>query len=144
LPQLGAVQAPTWSPDGSSIALQSQGQIYTIHPDGSSLERQTRISQGAGLPVWSPDGRQIAFFRNLGHTGGATGELWVMSSNGSHLRRRYSQNTYFGPSTGPVWSPDGRYIVFIRHSSITIIDANGRHLQVLVMGGLAPAWQPVP
>jgi dipeptidyl aminopeptidase/acylaminoacyl peptidase len=148
VPHLVAPFRPTWSPNGSSIALQSQGQICTIHPDGSVLKRLTRFAgapgDGAGNPVWSPDGRRIAFFRDLGHRGGATGELWVMSSNGSHVRRPYIQNTYFGPSTGPAWSPDGKYIVFIRHSGISIIDANGGHLHVLVSLGEAPAWQPVP
>lgn len=130
------------------------GSLDVINPDGSGLRRLIRFSQGAGNPVWSPDGRRIAFFRSVGHPGGSTGELWVMSANGSHPRRVYTQSMYFSePANGPVWSPDGTHIVFDSNRptkdiqtfyGISVIDANGGHLHVLVSSGEEPAWRPVP
>jgi Tol biopolymer transport system component len=77
-----------------------------------------------------------------------------MSSNGSHLRRLYTQPSYFAePDNGPLWSPDGEHIVFDSNRptkaiqtfyGISVIDANGGHLHVLETSGEEPAWQPVP
>jgi TolB protein len=149
LPELGGATGPSWSPDGMSIAFQSHDQLYSIHPDGSALRPLTQLSRAAP-PIWSPDGRHIAFITTEGHPGGGNGEVWVMNSNGSHLKRVYRARTPLGePTNGPAWSPDGKYIAFEVHQAIpyglTVIDANGGHLHVLVdSGGEAPRWQPVP
>jgi serine/threonine protein kinase len=55
-------RCPQWSPDGSQIAFCSvrsgKRQIWTIKPDGSSLEMRTDApGNGARLPIWLPDGR---------------------------------------------------------------------------------------
>jgi serine/threonine protein kinase/sugar lactone lactonase YvrE len=57
-------RCPRWSPDGSQIAFCSvrtgKRQIWTIKPDGSSLERRTDApGDGARLPIWLPDGRVL-------------------------------------------------------------------------------------
>jgi Tol biopolymer transport system component len=56
---------PRWSPDGSRIAFYSNRggkyEIWTIHADGSQLERVAAISdRKAYHPIWSPDGRWLA------------------------------------------------------------------------------------
>ncbi|MCE5207785.1 MAG: S9 family peptidase [Chloroflexi bacterium] len=58
--------APSWSPDGETIAFLStrseKPQIFTISARCGEAIRLTQIKQGAGSgPVWSPDGKQIAF-----------------------------------------------------------------------------------
>jgi len=53
----------TWSPDGQRIAFYSDRsgayETWTIHSDGSGLERLTSLS-AANFPVWSPDGTRLA------------------------------------------------------------------------------------
>jgi TolB protein len=55
---------PSWSPDGSKMAVArwtTPWGIYTINADGSG-EKLLFSSQVARAPVWSPDGSQIAFY----------------------------------------------------------------------------------
>lgn len=55
---------PSWSPDGSKLAVArwtTPWGIYTINADGSG-EKLLFSSNVARAPVWSPDGSQIAFY----------------------------------------------------------------------------------
>jgi Tol biopolymer transport system component len=98
--------APSWSPDGRTLAFQRDGRIWAIRADG---ERERRIGGGAraGAPAWSPDGRYIAFLRAdlmMGATESwSLGSVWVMRSDGrcpDVLRRELG---YFGYGR-PSWS----------------------------------------
>ena len=58
-------RGPAWSPDGKRIAFYSNRafryEIWSIHPDGSSLTQVTRgLGEGIGYPTWSPDGSMLA------------------------------------------------------------------------------------
>jgi hypothetical protein len=79
------------------------GPFYTIHVDGSGLQR---ITNGID-PVWSPDGRQIAFVRWEEPRG-----VWVVDVDSGNEWRTFdwSETRY------PSWSPDGSQIVFTRQS----------------------------
>ncbi|MGB9872617.1 MAG: VWA domain-containing protein [Anaerolineae bacterium] len=51
---------PAWSPDGSTIAFASQGEIMLMNPDGSNI----RTLPGPGWefrPAWSPDGSRLVY-----------------------------------------------------------------------------------
>ena len=55
---------PIWSPDGSKIALFSDGHLAVMDADGSNLTRLAFISDWGDEwvpPAWSPDGSKIAF-----------------------------------------------------------------------------------
>ena len=65
-----------------------------------------------------------------------------MSPGGGHLRRLRAGG-------GPRWSPDGRWIVFVRamareRSGIAIMRADGSHLRTLTRGPWngSPVWSP--
>jgi Dipeptidyl peptidase IV (DPP IV) N-terminal region len=121
------------------LAFDSQGQIYTINPDGSSL---TALAVGV-YPRWSPHGQRIAYERG--------GDIWVMRSNGSHQHRI----TTLGDATQPAWSASGRRIVFVRlfghpqdGGNIWVMRRDGANRHALThrvgpCGNSYPTWSPV-
>ncbi|HYD14135.1 MAG TPA: amidohydrolase family protein [Allosphingosinicella sp.] len=97
------------SPDGSTIAFDLLGDIYTM-PIGGGTPR--RISSGLAFdmqPRFSPDGRLIAFTSDRG--GGDN--IWVMNADGTGVRQITREN--FRLLNAPTWSPDGQYIAARKH-----------------------------
>lgn len=141
-----ASSLPTWSPDGNNIAFVSgdgrrlaltSGDIYVINVDGSS---ERRLAQNGTFPAWSPDGTQIAFVRNGPHWS-SDASIWIMSADGSHKRRLWSQSDEGGALS---WSPSGTTLAFTYNSEIYTIQADGQRLRRVTLAGdnLDPAWQP--
>ena len=63
---------PAWSPDGKTIAFGSYGRtsptsddLYTIHPDGSNIERITFDEKEKASPRWSADGKWLLYSARL-------------------------------------------------------------------------------
>lgn len=119
---------PSWSPDGTRIAFGgSRGDIWLINPDGSGKVNLTDTPPPLDEwgPAWSPDGAQIAFtVRAPNNLRG----LYVINRDGSN-RRNLRKHRLLMPF--PVWSPDGKYIVYNRiikikkYSQAFIIRVNG-------------------
>jgi dipeptidyl aminopeptidase/acylaminoacyl peptidase len=65
LTQSGKDSAPSWSPDGKTLAFLSgrdgTSQVYVISMEGGEAKKLTALSTGADLFKWSPDGKCIAF-----------------------------------------------------------------------------------
>jgi TolB protein len=102
---------PTWAPDGSAIAFESQREsppgVFVINVDGSGLRRITPDTMQGLQPSWSPDGTRIAF---AGYESGNE-NLYVVNVDGSGLRRLTLSERSVGPEF-PAWSPDGRFLAF--------------------------------
>jgi dipeptidyl aminopeptidase/acylaminoacyl peptidase len=82
--------SPSWSPDGSRIALQTaeggvNQEIYVMNADGSNRVRLTNDPRHDIGPVWSPDSRMLAFTRAASPDD--PGDIWVMNADGSDQRR---------------------------------------------------------
>ncbi len=75
--------AATWSPDGTELAFSANdenggnGQIYTVHADGTDQTLILANSNDDESPVWSPDGIEIAFY--------ASGAIDTISPDGSGI-----------------------------------------------------------
>jgi Tol biopolymer transport system component len=68
---------PTWSPDGKTLAFQSnlrgnRFEIYTIGLHGRGLRQVTHSETDVIQPAWRPDGKAIGFVRD--------GAIWISES----------------------------------------------------------------
>jgi hypothetical protein len=103
-------RAMSWSPDSKQVAYESGGLMVrdlkanTFH--SSSIGSNEQISEIS----WSPDGKQIAYIgvSGLGRNSPSTNELLIMNTDGTGNRRLTTEVGL------PVWSPDGKFIVFSR------------------------------
>ena len=98
--------------------------IYLADEDGSNVTRLTTTSVNS-YPAWSPDRRSLAFVRQP--------EVFVVSVDGSGLRRIWNQGRTWGPID---WSRDGSKIVFASFGSadsgIFVMNSDGSELTRLI------------
>jgi hypothetical protein len=93
---------PSWSPDGTEIAYDSNGSVFTILANGSGSPVNV-ISDGSSdsEPAWSPDGANIAYISG--------GQVDVKSSTPGGNSIIIHQGAH---DTCPTWSPDGTQIAY--------------------------------
>jgi Tol biopolymer transport system component len=156
----GYVSSAQYSPNGKQIVFEGaprgkrQDGIWTIHPDGSHLQRLSAPEKGGNYdeyPEWSPDGRHIAFRRCDIDTSyhGCSGDLFLMRADGS---RKHPIEEAAG---NPAFSPNGNRIALTDFggdcSDIYTITRAGSDPQVLTHNCPSldkwagqPSWQPIP
>ena len=162
VPFNGAASAPSWSPDGSRLAVAARrGETHPgigwLDPATGALTWLTR-NPFAGFwdaePDVSPDGSRIVFVRvrELQELGGTRNlaALFVVGADGTGLRRLTSWATDAGT---PAWSPDGTRIAFDsadhavgsaggRETRIELIRADGSNRVVLDQPAYSAAYWP--
>jgi Tol biopolymer transport system component len=124
-----------FSPDGRRLVFDGQpprGDVFdfdiqVIGVDGRGRRWLTHGPARDLEPRWSPDGKTIAFQRQYGDLGRRS--VWEISSRGGTPRR-----LTFGFS--PVWSRDGRRLLFARRtrrwgSDVYVMRADGQDPRLL-------------
>jgi TolB protein len=95
--RLGAAsELPAWSPDGKTLAFQSDGpghlEIYSVAVTGGAPQRLTNSPTDAIQPSWAPDGRTIAYSLD--------GAIWT-EAGGATKQLTSGQND----DSAPAWRP---------------------------------------
>jgi hypothetical protein len=90
---MGGAPILVWSPDGTRLAIDYGGDIYTVRADGSDL---TLVIHG-GSPNWSPDGSRIAYdFEDVSYPPGP--HLEIADADGKNIQE-------FGYARSGPWNP---------------------------------------
>ena len=100
--------APAWSPDGKTIAFESDAdigganperdmEVWTMNADGSGPRQLTHNALHDEGPAWSPNGTMLAYTSGPDNE---HGDIHVMTSSGRHLRRL---TTFAGLDESPDW-----------------------------------------
>jgi Tol biopolymer transport system component len=137
---------PVWSPDGGALAVRPTGKGNGDHIAVIDLRtgRRRPVTRG-GDPAWSPDGQWLAFTRFPREDGApislrvirtdGTGEHVVFEQNRDDMRRGPQYPSPGGWPRDPLWSPDGRRIVFTKHfqtgNTLWIVNTDGTGLRRL-------------
>ncbi|MBN2415487.1 TolB family protein [bacterium] len=103
----GRLEAPNWSPDGTTLIFNSDGLLYRISAGGGRPERiptgfAGRINNDHGI---SPDGRQLVI-SDQSETGSSL--IYTLPFAGGIPKRI----TPLGPSYWHGWSPDGKRLAY--------------------------------
>lgn len=143
-PQPAPTETP--SPLTCMIAFDSERdgnrEIYVMGPDGSDPVNLSNDPGDDHHPAWSPDGSQIAFVSSRSYEGEEGQYIFVMSADGSHLRRLTSNPN----SDFPDWSDDGSRIVYISNDDVWVMNADGSGQPVNLTNSpekdRQPLWSP--
>jgi Tol biopolymer transport system component/imidazolonepropionase-like amidohydrolase len=138
----GTNMAAALSPDGSTLAIDALGRIWTLPADGGEATALTDPFGDARQPTWSPDGQWIAF---QAYWDGDY-DIWVVGADGTGLSRLTS-----GPfdDREPHWSPDGSRVAFSSDRAGTYdlweVSSARREVRRITEGGgneYGPAYGP--
>jgi Tol biopolymer transport system component len=144
--ELLATTPPSWSPDGTRLAVASSGQLFVVDVEtGAVTEIGEKLNEQYVHPLtsasWSPDGTRIAFSNGV--------QVIVVNPDGTDPIVIGG-----GRDTGQIaWSPDGTRVAFSSVQGISVVSADGSDRRLVVDSGFDiesgvgltlthPAWSP--
>ena len=92
------IASAQWSPDGKEIISETtQGDLFTVRPDGSGLSLIHLQSKGFAFePDWSPDGTQIVFCMGIN----GQEDIYTANADGSNVKQVTDTPDF---ENGPDW-----------------------------------------
>ena len=99
--------APSWSPDGKSIAVGMSGSIWKVDPASGVAAELTYDRKYHSSPDWSPDGKWIIYTAD---DGGTTIQLGIVNVTTGQTSALTSDSFIY---TDPVFSPDGTRVAYV-------------------------------
>ncbi len=137
--------SPTLSPDGQTIAFNSDRDGGGIFVMGATGETPRRLTDSGFNPAWSPDGERLVYATELvlGPFGRTTiSSLWTVD-----VKTGESQQLFVGDAVQPNWSPSGQRIAYWN-----VVSSGQRDLFTVAIDGTDPVavtndpptdWNPV-
>ena len=109
-----AERAPSWSPDGKTVAYFSDkgGEYHLVleSQDGITAPRDVALPDPTFFytPTWSPDGKKLAYHDT--HL-----RLWVLDvASGKAVQADEDRYMFPDRSLNPSWSPDSKWLAYSR------------------------------
>lgn len=137
--------APSWSPDGNSLALSlskdGNAEIYVIDLASKKLRRLTNHWGIDTEPAWMPDGKSLVFTSDRG----GKPQIYRVELGGKRPQRLTFEGKY---NTRAAVSPDGESIAMIHLADgkfrVAVQDLETGNLRVLTKGVLdeSPSFAP--
>ena len=138
---------PVWAPDGRQIAFLAHTDaglgIYLASSTGNTEPRRVFIPQDMvhwdqNALSWSPDGKDLLFADH--YPGQASSSIYRLKLDSLSAAPLASPPPGWEGDMDPAWSPDGRFIAFIRASEsavrdIYLLPASGGELRKLTNDG---------
>jgi Tol biopolymer transport system component len=148
------IRDPAVAPDGKTVAVVSDGPdptksnvvLQRINVASGKMSKVGVAEQppyGHQDPAWRPDGRYLLYVRNARESGRGAPTIWRYEPE-TKKASRLSRPGY----TEPLYSPNGRYIVATRTSSlgtdVVILDGSGNERVRVTNDGRSwgGAWSP--
>ncbi len=134
---------------GASLALATATLAVIAVVGAARADLKERVYLNDSSPSWSPDGRRILFVRVQNVIDRQNGEcclikgssFYVVGVQSGAARRLTSSRGDLQPQ----WSPNGRWIAFIRHDRLYVSPANGRGARAVrgdFLDHADPVWAP--
>ncbi|MFY9561560.1 MAG: protein kinase [Terriglobales bacterium] len=104
--------AGTWSPDGRKLAFAKGSDLYLANADGTNAHKFIAVP---GIPTdlrFSPDGARLRL--TVSSPEGDSSALWEVRTDGTGLNRLLLNWHSLPTECCGVWTPDGRYYLFLR------------------------------
>lgn len=150
----------SWSPDGRLLAFvdPSGRDTWGYFPQGRPQGKQIKVAEAATgqvrdltanpsntylYPSFSPDGKHIAYSsapvvpyvpkEYASAQGAGARRIWVMNADGSGKRQLTDDPGY--ADERPLWSKDGRFILFVRRLAVDVKESLRAELWIMGADG---------
>jgi Tol biopolymer transport system component len=141
--------AATWSPEGRTIAFESNRDqaltgnswsLFSVDVRTRRIERVIPASMNNDLqPNWSPDGTKLVFLRTFGYP---DYRIYSVNRDGSGEQEILAD---LAGAEGPVWSPDGSELLYQGVGGLWLVNADGSNPHQLVSSVIRGySWEPLP